>query len=158
MNDDTWQIDPNELVPGAEISREECERLLGCSYAEERRYGLELLKLAAYVDKAIKRSGRLLTITTRDGGIQVLTHAQASRYNAERFDAAQRLMRRCFRRLSAVDTGSLTESELRNYDRARNSQSRTLAAMRAVNMFDDVVLKATVSKQPPMRPEVKRPG
>lgn len=156
MAEERWQIDAEELLPGVEISREECERLLNCSYAEERRYGLELLKLAAYVDRVIRRSGRMLTITTRDGGIQVLTHAQAARYNAERFDNAQRLMRRCFRRLSAVDTGYLTEAELRQYDQARNCQSRTLAAMRAANMQADMTPTPSQQTKPPMRPQVKR--
>ena len=150
---EAWVFDAADLVPGAELSRDECERLIGRRYWEDPRYGLELVKLASFIDRLIRDDGRLCTIRTVSGGIQILTHSEAARYNADRFESAIDLMRRCKRRLDAVDPAQLDADELRSYDRNRNRQGRTLAAIKTATMADMSLTPSRPSK-PPMRARV----
>lgn len=149
---EAWVFEASELVPGFEISREACEQLIGLRYEHDMRYGLELVKLASHIDRLIRDDGRLCTIRTQGGGVQVLTDSAAARYNVDRFENAIDLMKRCKKRLDAVNVSRLDPDELRAYDRNRNHQGRTLAAVRAV-VLEDMSLTNVRPKKPSMRKE-----
>lgn len=147
---EAWTFDISDLVPGFEISREACEQMIGLRYEHDMRYGLELVKLASHIDRLIRDDGRLCTIRTQGGGVQVLTDSDAARYNADRFENAIDLMRRCKRRLDAVNVAKLDPDELRAYDRNRNRQAKTLAAVRSV-VLEDMSLTPCRPSKPSMR-------
>lgn len=103
-------IDVSDLGPGDSLQQSECERTIGFPMASDRyAYSFALMQLVDYVQKLLWKDGRQYTVISDGGTIRVLSHEEASKYNASRFENAIGKMRRCHRRLLAVDCGTFSQ-------------------------------------------------
>ena len=104
-----FNIDVSDLSPGDIIEQSQCEAIIGFSRDSDKyEYQFAVMQLAEHVAHELRKGGKHFTVVTENGSVAVLTHEQASRYNAARFDGAIAKMRRCNRRLIAVNVGVLT--------------------------------------------------
>lgn len=105
-----FDIDTRCLDTGSFIEQSECERLVGLSRNADRYdYQFRLLQLVDFITKSLRKEGRHFTVVQRNGAIHVLTHEQASKYNAKTFKLGLRRSRRSNRRLMAVDVSHLSD-------------------------------------------------
>lgn len=114
------------------FDREACELLIGYS-RDLKRYDwqLELMKICDRIQKELWKAGKQLTVVTTKSEIHVLTHEQASEYNSTRFDNAIKKMRRCYKRLVAVNTANFTDTLLQSHEKSIVKQSRILQAIKS---------------------------
>ena len=145
MKIDERLIDAAAISPGDVIEIPEVERLIGINRADDPLgYQLGLLQLQGVVSSLLRRLGKVYTVTCDDKQINVLTHQEASIYNARRFEKAVASMRRCHRRLTAVDVGQLSQVEREGHDKSIVRQSRVLLGMR-LTRGEPIPLAATAS-------------
>jgi hypothetical protein len=91
------------------------------------------MQLAEFIQRSLWKIGKQFTVTTSAGQVNILTHEEASKYNESRFDLAISKMRRCNRRLNAVDIGSLSKDSRDEHGRAIIRQSRILSMLKTTN-------------------------
>ena len=126
-----FDFDVSDMQPGDIIEQTECEKLVGMRRDDnEYRYNLRLLELRRYIEVSLRRIDRIFTITQKGGSLCILTHEQASEYNANTFRLGQRRMRRSFRRLVAVDTEHLSQEARNQHALTLACQSRILEAVK----------------------------
>lgn len=129
-----FDIDVSDLLPGDSIPQSKCESVIGMRRTgREHLYQFALLQLGDYIQKALWKIGKQYTVRAVGGEVQVLTHEQASKYNDSRFDLAIAKMRRCNRRLMAVDIGSLSKETRQDHERAIVKQSRMLSLLKSAS-------------------------
>jgi hypothetical protein len=105
-----YEIDVTDVEAGTTVDQSECERILGIKRkGNEYNYQFALMQLAEFIQRSLWKIGKQFTVTTSAGQVNILTHEEASKYNESRFDLAISKMRRCNRRLNAVDIGSLSK-------------------------------------------------
>jgi hypothetical protein len=128
-----YEIDLENATPGTVIERSDCEKIVGVKKIEDA-YGFQfaLMQLGEFIQRELWNSGRHWTVTTSDGSVQILTHEDASRYNANHFELAIKKLRRCNRRLNAVDVGELTQDARQDHERSIIRQSRILSMLKTV--------------------------
>lgn len=125
-------IEITQLAAGSIIEQSEIEAVTGTRRnSDPVKYQFLLMQLASQVGRELEKDGRTLTVATRDGAIHVLTHEEASKYNATKFDNAIGKMRRCHKRLLAVDITGFDAPTKENHDRNIIKTSRVLQAIRA---------------------------
>ena len=139
-----FDVDISGLEPGSAVSQAVCEKAIGFA-RESDKYGFQfaLLQLADHVQRLLWKADCRWTVTTRDGEILILTHEQASKYNAARFNGAMDKMRRCHKRLCAVDIASLSDELRGSHDEAIARQSRILQGIKGTR----AVLELTPTKR-----------
>ena len=129
-----YEIDVTEVEAGTTVDQSECERILKMNRkGNEYEYQFALMQLAELIQKSLWKIGKQFTVTTSAGAVNILTHEQASKYNESRFNLAISKMRRCNRRLNAVDVGSLSKESRNDHGNAIIRQSRILSMMKNVN-------------------------
>ena len=129
-----YEIDVTEVEAGTTVDQSECERILKMNRkGNEYEYQFALMQLAEFIQKSLWKIGKQFTVTTSAGAVNILTHEQASKYNESRFNLAISKMRRCNRRLNAVDVGSLSKESRNDHGNAIIRQSRILSMMKNVN-------------------------
>lgn len=128
-----FEVDIENAKPGSRIDRENCEKILNIKRSEDA-YGYQfgLLQLCDFIQKQLWREGKRYTVTACEGEIQVLTDEQATDYNANHFELAIKKLRRCHRRLQAVDTSNLSDEGRSNHQAATIRQSRIVSMLRSV--------------------------
>lgn len=125
------EIDLSNVEAGHVFSLAECELLIGFQRDKDRyQWQFELLKLSDQIQNELWNSGKPLTVVTSKSEILVLTHAEASEYNASQFDNAIKKMRRAYKRLMAVDTFGFVDSQLHSHEKAIIKQSRILSMIK----------------------------
>jgi len=128
-----FDIDVRVLEPGTTVEQSECESIVGIKRTgNEYAYQFALMQLGDFIQKSLWRLGKHLTVRTTNGEVQVLTHEEASKYNESRFDLAIDKMRRCNRRLNAVDVGELGKEAREDHSKAIIRQSRILTMLKTV--------------------------
>lgn len=129
-----FDIDVTDVEAGDTVPQTQCEEIIGLKRnGNEYAYQFALLQLGDFVQKALWKIGKQFTVTTANGEVQVLTHEQASKYNAGRFELAIAKLRRCNRRLCAVNPGELTAEAREDHGRAMIRQSRVLSLLKTAN-------------------------
>lgn len=133
-------IEVSELCPGSCIDQEECERLIGFTrLSDPLKWQLALLNLRNEVLRLLEQDGKIYTITCSDAQLNILTHKQASEYNARKFETCIDGMRRANKRLSAVDVAVLSKEDRDQHDKSMMNQSRMLLAIKS-NRREPIVL------------------
>lgn len=129
-----YEIDVTEVEAGTTVDQSECERILKISRkGNEYEYQFALMQLAEFIQKSLWKIGKQFTVTTSSGAVNILTHEEASKYNESRFDLAIAKMRRCNRRLNAVEIGELSKEARNDHGRAIIRQSRILSMLKTAN-------------------------
>lgn len=129
-----FDIDVSGLEAGDNVPQAQCEAVVGMKRSgNEYAYQFALLQLGDFIQKALWKIGKQFTVTTANGEVQVLTHEQASKYNASRFELSIAKLRRCNRRLNAVNPGELTAEAREEHGRALIRQSRVLSLLKTAN-------------------------
>jgi hypothetical protein len=142
-----YEIDVTDVEAGTTVDQSECERILGIKRkGNEYNYQFALMQLAEFIQRSLWKIGKQFTVTTSAGQVNILTHEEASKYNESRFDLAISKMRRCNRRLNAVDIGSLSKDSRDEHGRAIIRQSRILSMLKTTNKdLDPEVAKKRVT-------------
>lgn len=126
-----FDISVDNVEAGSVLSQADCEALFGFSYEiNPTVYQFKLMQLSDYVEKELAKLDRILTVVCDGQTVRVLTHEQASIYNQKHFDNAIRKMRRCNRRLQAVDIRELGPDRIKQHDGGIVRQSRILQAIK----------------------------
>jgi hypothetical protein len=142
-----FNIDVSNLQAGDIIEQENCEQIIGFQRAKKMyEFGFELMQLAEYVQANLWKIGKPLTVVSHKGSIRVLTHVEASEYNASRFDNAITKMRKCHKRLVAVDTNGFDAEAKGNHSLSIIKTSRVLTAIKSSRT--EVVVAPHVSVVP----------
>jgi hypothetical protein len=129
-----FDIDVTGLEPGDNVEQSVCEQLIGMERkGNEYAYQFALLQLGDFIQKSLWKIGKQFTVRTTNQEVQVLTHEEASKYNASRFELAIAKLRRCNRRLNAVDPGQLTKEAREEHGRTIIRQSRVLSLLKSAN-------------------------
>lgn len=128
-------IDVSQLHPGDTVEQAECEKVIGFKRDEDKyAFQFELMQLSERIQMLLWREGRKYTVVCKDGSICILTHEQASNYNAKRFSNAIGKMRRCHKRLVAVDVSSFGSSALENHNLSLVKTSRILQSIKSTRV------------------------
>lgn len=126
-----FDVDVSKLVAGCTVEQSTCEEIIGFPRRTDMyRYQFLVMQLAEHIRRLLWREGHRWTVITEDGAIRVLTHEEASKYNASRFDCAIQKMRRCNRRLIAVDAGKLPPDARYEHTEQVVRQSRILQGLK----------------------------
>ena len=129
-----YEIDVQYVEPGTVIEQSQCEEILGIKRdGNEYNYQFALMQLGEFIQKSLWKLGKEYTVTTSSGQVNVLTHEQASKYNESRFDLAIGKMRKCNRRLNAVDVGELSKETREEHGKAIIRQSRILSMLKTAS-------------------------
>ena len=129
-----FDFNVERVEPGTVLEQSQCEQIMGMRReADPMAYQFALMQLNDYIERSLWKIGKQYTCTTRRGEIVILTHEEASRYNDSRFDLAIQKMRKCNRRLMAVDLGRLTRQAKEEHGHAIIRQSRILSMLKQVN-------------------------
>jgi hypothetical protein len=123
-----FDVDYSHLEIGDEISQSECEAIVQATI-EQAVYSIRVMQLCEQISKQLWAVGKRYTVATVRGRIRVLTHEEASIYNASRFENSIDKMKRCHTRLLAVDTGELNEERRRMHERECINTSKMLAVI-----------------------------
>ena len=128
-----FDIDLQTIEPGTVLEMADCEKLFG--YTRENnptRYQFDLMRLADWIHKELCKFERILTVVCDGSDVRVLTHQQASDYNVQHFANAIKKMRKCHKRLAAVDTRELDAAKITIHDKSLVRQSRILQMIKTV--------------------------
>jgi hypothetical protein len=144
-----FDVEVDQLEVGTTIEQSVVERIVGIKRQDnEAAYQFLVMQLAEFISNALWKIGKQYTVRTSGGEVLVLTHEEASRYNDSRFDLAMEKMRRCNRRLMAVDVGQLSDEARRDHGRAMIRQSTILAMVKTAKK--SISLEAETPKKPPI--------
>ncbi len=144
-----FDIDVSSVEPGTVLEMRECERLFG--YARETnptKYQFDLMRLADWIYKTLLKEDQTMTVICDGSDIRVLTHQQASDYNQQHFTNAIRKMRKCHKRLMAVDTGELDAMKVILHDKSIVRQSRILQTIRSIARGAEIEVSARKTDRP----------
>jgi hypothetical protein len=129
-----YEIDVTDVEAGTTVDQSQCEKILGIKRkGNEYNYQFALMQLSDFIQRSLWKIGKQFTVTTASGQVIILTHEQASKYNESRFDLAIRKMRRCNRRLNAVEVGALSKEARDEHGKAIIRQSRILSMLKTTN-------------------------
>jgi hypothetical protein len=134
-----FEIELTGIEPGSVLAMSECERLFG--YTRETnpvKYQFDLMRLADYVGKELAKIGLVYTVVCDGSDVRVLTHEQASDYNQQHFSNAIKKMRKCHKRLMAVDTRELEAERIKMHDKSIVRQSRILQTIKSISRGSEV--------------------
>ena len=128
-----FDIDVDKVEAGTTVEQAECEKIIGVKRkGNEYAYQFALMQLGEFIQRSLWKIGKQFTVTTSSGQVNILTHEEASKYNESRFDLAISKMRRCNRRLNAVNVGELSKESRDEHVRAIIRQSRILSMLKTV--------------------------
>lgn len=125
-----FNYDVSGLDLGSEIPVVECEQLCGYKVTEAA-YALKVMQLAQEIMAVLWKEGREYTVVCEQGAVKVLTHEEATIYNARRFHGTIDTMRRCHTRLLAVDTSSFDDELRERHTKSIVRTSRILGAVQS---------------------------
>ena len=127
-----FDIDLETIEPGSVLEMHACEKLFGYSREDNpTKYQFDLMRLADYIHRELIKHDRVLTVICDGSDVRVLTHQQASDYNQQHFQNAIKKMRKCHRRLIAVNTAELDAARVIHHDKSIVRQSRILQMIRS---------------------------
>ena len=134
-----FDIDVSSIEPGSVLEMSDCEKLFG--YAREQnptKYQFDLMRLADWIYKQLTKDDKTMTVICDGSDIRILTHQQASDYNQQHFHNAIKKMRKCHRRLIAVDITELDAAKVTLHDKSIVRQSRILQTIKSISRGADV--------------------
>ena len=144
-----FDVDVSGLEPGSVIDQATCEKVIGYQRSKDKyEWQFALMQLAEHVGRLLWKEGKRFTVKTEQGTIRVLTHEEASKYNAGRFRGGIGKMKRAFTRLNSVDVGQISKELRHEHDEEIAKQSRMLQSLRLAKK--DIEL-APVQKTVPLR-------
>lgn len=129
-----FEVDVENVEAGTTVDQSECEKIIGIKRkGNEYAYQFQLMQLGEFIQRSLWKIGKHFTVTTSAGQVNILSHEEASKYNESRFDLAIAKMRRCNRRLNAVNVGELSKDSRDEHGRAIIRQSRILSMLKTAN-------------------------
>jgi hypothetical protein len=150
-----FDFEVEQIEPGTTVEQSTIEAVLGMKrQGNEYAYQFALMQFGEFVQRSLWRMGKHYTVRTSGGEVQVLTHEEASKYNDSRFDLAIEKMRRCNRRLIAVDVAELSAEARADHGAAMVRQSRILGLVKGVKKC--LELNTESPKRPPIPSGQKR--
>lgn len=127
-------IATDSLSKGDVIVAVDLERALGVK-RETDAYRLGLRRIVDYITRRFRDRGEIVTVVERRHCIVILTDAEASEYNAQRFTIELRGAARAHARNLGVDRSQLTSEQAAHHDRALQTNGRILHAIRRERAF-----------------------
>lgn len=125
-----YPFDYDAISKGDRIEPEVIEEIVGVK-RKTYRYGLKIGGLVQQVDRELRARGKCFTVCIRDHGISILTDAEASIYNTDRFKHCQSGLARSNVRMAEVDTSGFSEASRAKHDRQLKDQGAILSAIAA---------------------------
>jgi len=142
-----FDIDLETIEPGSVLEMADCEKLFGYTREDNpTKYQFDLMRLADWIHRELCKLDRILTVVCDGSDVVVLTHQQASDYNVQHFANAIKKMRKCHKRLAAVDTRELDAAKIQIHDKSLVRQSRILQMIKTVR--SDVQAEARKLERP----------
>jgi hypothetical protein len=142
-----FEVDVENVEPGTTIEQSTVEQIVGIKReGNEYNYQFLLMQLGEFVQRSLWKIGKQYTVRTSGGEVQVLTHEEASRHNANKFELRMDGMRRDNRRLVAVDVGALSKESREDHGKAIIKQSRILSMLKSAR--SELTLAAEQPKKP----------
>jgi len=129
----SFDVDPNTLRKGQDLSRHYCAKILGYDeYPRDtetyKRFSIDLLKLRDHFMKFERDDEVLLSVKIVNDGIHVNTDLEAAEYHTHQSDLAMRRMYRHVKYLQTrVARQKLTHEQQEEYDRQRTLYSQRVA-------------------------------
>lgn len=144
-----FKVDVSSLEAGDSIEQAQCEEIIGFNRTGKMyEFSFELMQLAEYVQSQLWKIGKELTVVSHKGSVRVLTHEEASEYNASRFDNAIKKMRKCHKRLVAVNTNGFDAETKNNHCVSIIKTSRILTAIKGTRT--EITIEPHVASMPRM--------
>ena len=144
-----FDIEVDGIEPGTVIEQSTAEKIIEVRKVDDpMEYQFRLMQLSSEIERMLWRIGKQYTVRISGGDVQVLTHEEASRYNASRFENAIEKLKKCNRRLSAVDVGVLSKEAREDHGRSVIKQSHILAMVKAAKR--DLALGGQAASVPKM--------
>lgn len=125
---DSFPIDMERAVKGAVIPQREIASIVGAK-VHTAAYRVGLLSLRDEMERRIRAAGQGLTVTTHNNELNILTDADAARYNANLFDWGRKRMFKANRQLATVDTSGFDAREKADHRRTLVIQGAVIAGM-----------------------------
>lgn len=123
-----FDIEVDNIEPGTVIEQSTAEKIVAVRKTENpMEFQFRLMQLSSEIERMLWRIGKQYTVRISGGDIQVLTHEEASRYNAARFENAIEKLKKCNRRLAAVDVRELSKEAREDHGRSIIKTSHILA-------------------------------
>jgi len=142
-----FDIDLETIEPGSVLEMADCEKLFGYTREDNpTKYQFDLMRLADWIHRELCKLDHILTVVCDGSDVVVLTHQQASDYNMQHFANAIKKMRKCHKRLAAVDTRELDAAKIQIHDKSLVRQSRILQMIKTVR--SDVQAEARKLERP----------
>jgi hypothetical protein len=120
--------DWTKLNKGDYIMPDTIEEYLGMKRTETK-YAFELMKMAGEITAALANVGRIDTVCIRQGGIAILSDAEAIEYNDSSFERSLRGMKRSHHRLLGVESSNLDAGDKRTHERTVTRQAAILTTV-----------------------------
>ena len=145
-----FNIEVDHIEAGDVIEQSECESVIGIKRdADQYQFQFALMQLGEFISSSLWKIGKQFTVKTENGSVVVLTHEQASKYNASRFQNAIGKMRRCHRKNAAVNLGEIPEESRQDHVNILAKQGAILTGIRSSKAVLDV--KPTPAAMRPVR-------
>ncbi len=126
-----FDFDVEQIEPGTTIEQSTVEKILEMKReGNEYAFQFALMQLGEFVQRSLWKIGKRFTVRTSGGEVQVLTHEEASKHNANKFDLRMEGMRRDNRKLMAVDISALSKEAREDHGKAVIKQSRILTMLK----------------------------
>jgi hypothetical protein len=125
-----YPFDYDALKKGDRFGPEVIGPIVDCE-PKTYEYSLKVMALVKQIEMELWARGKCFTICTLNHGVAILTDAEASIYNADRFKGHQSGLARANVKMAAVDTGTFTEAERARHDKTIRDQGAILAAIMA---------------------------
>jgi hypothetical protein len=125
-----YPFDYDALKKGDRFGPEVIGPIVDCE-PKTYEYSLKVMALVKQIEMELWARGKTYTICVLNHGVAILTDAEASAYNADRFKGHQSGLARANVKMAAVDTGTFTDAERARHDKSIRDQGAILAAIMA---------------------------
>lgn len=119
------------IHPGYIVKKETLQNIVQIAPDKDvesyKKYQLELLSIGQIITSQLDKLNRPYTVVIRKEEIMVLTHAEASKYNQNKFSNGLKKAKRANRKLVHVDVSQLSPAEKERHDAAIIKQSKLVS-------------------------------
>lgn len=124
-----YPFDYDALQKGDVILADRCQAILRVPISDPH-YQLKLLNLKIVLARELEHRGMPVTVVTYQGGLKILTDAEAVIYNPQQFEQGLRKAAEAHKRSMLIDRNNLSDDEANELDNRVLVQGRLLNAVR----------------------------
>lgn len=147
-----YPIDFDALQKGDEITTQQIEEFGRCTHEQEKQFRFAAMSLKDRIVKECRDRGKLFTVIITKMRIRILTDEEAALYNPRQFKQGFRRQVRSLRRLTEVNTSSLSEQQQKDHERNLLVFGKMLQAARSARAkVQAVAHQRTIPGLPPAK-------